>query len=43
MLTFAIVLNGIVVYTSQWNRQLAYGEFYRMLEDNPTSKRVVEA
>ena len=30
-------------YAGQWHRQLAYGEFYHVLQDNPTTQEIVEA
>ncbi len=30
-------------YASQWHRQMSYSEFFRMLEDNPSSKKITEA
>ncbi len=30
-------------YATQWHRQISYSELYRLLEDNPTTKKIDEA
>ncbi len=30
-------------YASQWHRQMSYSEFYRVVENNPTTQEIVEA
>ncbi|PIQ84144.1 MAG: cell division protein FtsH [Candidatus Omnitrophica bacterium CG11_big_fil_rev_8_21_14_0_20_63_9] len=33
----------MVTYASRWHRQITYSEFYRMVQDNPTSQEITEA
>jgi len=37
------LLRALAYYTSQWHRQLTYGEFYQLLEANPVTKKITEA
>jgi len=48
-LLFALIALGtiammrMVTYASRWHRQITYSEFYRMVQDNPTSQEITEA
>ena len=37
------LMRVLVSYSNQWHRQLTYGEFYRLLENNASSKSITEA
>ena len=37
------LMRTLSYYAGQWHRQIAYSEFYHMLQDNPTSQEIAEA
>jgi len=37
------LMRSLSHYASQWHRQLSYSEFYRLLEENPSTKALTEA
>jgi len=37
------LMRTLTYYSGQWHRKLTYSEFYVMLKDNPTEKRITEA
>ena len=42
-LTLVTLMRMVSHYTSQWHHQLSYSEFYRLLVENPSSKKIGEA
>jgi len=42
-LGFVALLRTLAFYSSHWAHRLTYGEFYALLEANPTTKKITEA
>ena len=45
LLSVALVtlMRMVSYYAGRWHRQLTYSEFYRLLEENPSTKAITEA
>ncbi len=43
MLGTIFLMQALSRYAGHWHRQLSYGEFYQLLEQNPTSRQILEA
>ncbi|MBI3009452.1 MAG: ATP-dependent zinc metalloprotease FtsH [Candidatus Omnitrophica bacterium] len=38
-----LLMQALSYYASQWNRQITYGEFFRILQANPSTQEITEA